>query len=137
MDSILQDPRFRAVLLTTLALTGLLLAIVGLYAVTSYDVALRRYEMDVRLVMGATAADLKRLVRREALVPVCIGAALGLIAAYWLAQFAQGLLYQTDGRDPRLYLIVAGVLVATALVASWLPARRVAATDPATVLRAQ
>jgi predicted permease len=137
MDRNLRDPRFLAVLMTTLALTGLLLAIVGLYAVTNYDVSLRRYEMGVRVVMGATAADLKRLVRREALVPVLMGAAVGLIAAYWLAQFAQGLLFRTDGRDPWLYLIVAGVLVATALVASWLPARRVAATDPATVLRAQ
>jgi putative ABC transport system permease protein len=137
MDRELQDPRFRAVLLTTLALTGLLLAIVGLYAVTSYDVTMRRYEMGVRLVMGATGADLRRLVRREALVPVGIGTGVGLLAAYWLAQFAQGFLFHTDGRDPRLYLIVAGVLVATTLIASWRPARRVAATDPAIVLRAQ
>jgi putative ABC transport system permease protein len=137
LDPGLRDPRFRAVLLTAFALTGLLLACVGLYAVASYDAALRRYEMGVRLALGAAPADLRRLVLRETCWPVAAGAMIGLVGAWWTARFAQSFLFQTDGRDPVFYLVVVGVLIGTAVTAGWLPARRASATNPAIVLRAQ
>jgi putative ABC transport system permease protein len=135
MDPVLRDPRFRAALLTTFALTALLLAAVGLYAVASYDAALRRYEMGVRLTLGASPTDLRRLVLRETCWPVAIGCVAGLLGAWWIASLAQSLLYRTNGREPMLYVLVVAILLAVAAAAAWLPARRVAGTNPAIVLR--
>jgi ABC-type antimicrobial peptide transport system permease subunit len=110
---------------------------VGLYAVGSFEVAMRRSEMGVRMSLGATAGNLQRLVIREALTPVVVGILAGLIVTYWGAKFLQSFLYHVDARDPVTYVLVVLVLIATAIVAAWLPARRAARTDPATVLRAE
>ena len=72
-----------------------------------------------------------------ALVLALAGVAVGLIFSYWSAQFFQTFLRRVDGRDPWTYALVALTLVLTAVAAAWLPARRAASTDPATVLRAQ
>jgi predicted permease len=136
MDPVLRDPRFRAALLSTFALTALLLAAVGLYAVASYDAALRRYEMGVRLTLGASPIDLRRMVVRETCWPVGIGCVAGLIGAWWSASLAQSLLYRTDGREPTLYVLVIAILLAVAAAAAWLPARRAARIDPVVVLKA-
>lgn len=136
LEPSLIDPRFRAVLLGTLALTGLILAAVGLYAVASADVALRRYETGVRLALGATERNVSGHVIWETCRPVLLGVAVGLIFSYWSAQFFQTFLRRVDGRDPWTYAVVALTLVLTAVAAAWLPARRAASTDPATVLRA-
>jgi predicted permease len=133
----LVDPRFRAVLLGTLALTGLLLAAIGLYAAASADVTFRRYETGVRLALGASERDVARCVILETCRPVLVGVLLGLMFSYWSAQFFQAFLRRVDGRDPWTYALVALTLVLTAIAAAWLPARRAASTDPATVLRAQ
>ena len=133
----LRDPRFRAMLLSIFALTGLGLAALGLYAMASFEVAARRYEMGVRLTLGATPRRLQQLVIRESVRPVVFGAIAGLVVSWWLATSAQAFLYQTDGRDLRFYVPVVGVLVLSAALAAWLPARRAARTDPAIVLRAQ
>lgn len=137
LDVSLRDSRFRAVLLTVLALTGLCVAVVGLYATASYDVALRMHEMGVRLTLGATPGALKRLILLQACWPIGLGAALGLTGAYWLAQFATSFLFNVRGRDPLTYAGVAAVMVLTAILAAWVPARRAAATDPVVVLKAQ
>lgn len=137
LDPGLRDPRFRGVLLATLAVTGLLVAAIGLYSVASYDTALRRYEMGIRLTVGATSRDLRRLVFREVCAPVALGTVIGLGASWWLARFAEAFLYRTEGRDAVTYGIVAAVLLTTAVAAAWLPARRAGATDPALVLRMQ
>jgi hypothetical protein len=133
----LQDPRFRAGLLSTFALTGLLLAAVGLFAVASYDAAARDYEMGVRLALGARPGALKRLILRDACVPVAAGTFAGLGAAWWMSGAAQAFLFQTDAGEPAYYLIVAGVLVATAAIAAWVPACRAARTNPVVLLKAQ
>jgi predicted permease len=137
LDPGLVDSRFRAVLFSALALTGLLLAAIGLYSVTSYEVATRRYEMGVRLMLGAAPRDLQQLTLRNACAPVILGATAGLFGAFWMAVLAKSFLYRVDGRDPVAYAVVAVVLVAAAVMAAWLPARRAARTDPAEVLRAQ
>ena len=137
LEPYLVDPRFRAVLLGTLALTGLLLAVIGLYAVATADVTLRRYETGVRLALGATTREVFRRVILDTCGPVVGGVAAGLIFAFWSAQFFQTFLHRVDGRDPWTYALVALTLLSTAVVAAWLPARRAASTDPATVLRAQ
>jgi hypothetical protein len=132
----LQRPRFQAVLFGSVAVIGLLLAAVGLYAVAAFDVARRRFELGVRLSLGATASDIRRLVIRGALRPVVAGSAAGLVATWWAAQFLQAFVFEVDARDPWTYGLVALVLVATAVVAAWIPARRAARTDPSVVLRA-
>jgi predicted permease len=131
------DQKFRTMLFTTFGVVALLLAAVGLYAVGSFEVAMRRSEMGVRMSLGATAGNLQRLVIREALTPVIVGILAGLIVTYWAAKFLQSFLYQVDARDPVTYVLVALALIATAIMAAWLPARRAARTDPATVLRAE
>jgi predicted permease len=132
----LQRPRFQAVLFSTLAVIALVLASIGLYAVAAFDVARREHEMGIRLSLGATARDLRRAVIGSAVRPVAIGAAGGLVATWWAAQYLQSFLYEVDARSPWTYALVALVLVATAVIAAWLPARRAAKTDPAIVLRA-
>jgi ABC-type antimicrobial peptide transport system permease subunit len=69
--------------------------------------------------------------------PVLVGIVIGLVAAYWAGQFMQSLLHQVDTRDPGTLALVALLLVATAVVAGWLPARRATKLDPVAVLRAQ
>jgi ABC-type antimicrobial peptide transport system permease subunit len=130
-----QKPLFQAVVFGGFASIALLLAAVGLYAVAAFDVARRRHEMGVRLTLGATGRDLRRLVIRAAVSPVLIGSTIGLLVTWWAAQFLQAFLFEVDARDPWTYGLVALTLVATAVVAAWLPARRAARTDPAMVLR--
>ena len=135
MDVVLDDPRFRAVVLGVLSLAALLLAAVGLYAVCSFDVAMRRYELGVRLAIGATGRDIQRHVLIGACRPVVVGIAIGLAAAYWIERYVQSFMYGVQPRDPALYAVVSAVLLATALLAGWLPASRAARLDPAEVLR--
>jgi predicted permease len=132
----LDRPRFQAMLFAALAGLSLVLAAVGLFAVTAFEVTQRRYEMGVRLALGATGRDVGRLVLSTAVRPVLVGSAAGLVAAWWAGQFLQAFLVDVDARDPWTYALVALTLVATAVVAAWLPARRAARTDPAEVLRA-
>jgi ABC-type antimicrobial peptide transport system permease subunit len=135
MDVMLADPRFRAVLLALFAVCALVLAAAGLYALASFEAATRRAEMGIRLALGASARRLRRLILGETLRPVLLGSIVGLVAAYWAASFVQAFWYQVDARDLWTFALAAFVLVATALVAAWLPARRAARTDPAIVLR--
>ena len=137
LEPFIVDPRFRAALLGVLAVTGLVLAAVGLYAVASADVAFRRYETGVRVALGATARDVARRVIRDTCQPVLLGVVAGLMASYWSANYFQGFLRRVDARDPWTYALVALTLIATGVAAAWIPARRAASTDPASVLRAQ
>jgi predicted permease len=131
-----ERPRFQAVLFGAVAAIALVLAGLGLYAVTAFDVARRRYEIGVRVSLGATAADIRRLIIRSAIQPLAIGAGFGLLAAWWAGRYLQAFVFDVNARDPLLYALVVGVLVATGIVGAWGPARRAAHTDPTTALRA-
>jgi putative ABC transport system permease protein len=137
LGATLEDPRFRGVLFTALALTALLLAGVGLYAVASLDVGQREYEMGVRLSLGATAADIRRLVVVDTCRPVVVGLLLGFAGAYWALKFLQQFLYQVQAGGAENYAAVTITLLTTAALAAWIPARRASRVDPAVVLRAQ
>lgn len=136
VGSSVQDPRFRAVVLTAFAAAALVLAAAGLFALATYEAASRRAELGVRLTLGATANDLRRLLLAGVLVPVAVGSALGLAIAFWASTFLEAFMYEVDARDPRIYAAALIALLLTAVVAAWLPARRAARTDPAEVLRA-
>ena len=129
------EERFRATLFITFGVVAIALAAVGLYAVQSFALARRRREMGIRLALGGSPRDLRRLVFRESLQPVLIGTGVGLAVAWWTAKFLQSYLHQIDARDPWTLTLVACVLIGTAIMAAWVPAGRAARTDPATVLR--
>ncbi|HEX9106156.1 MAG TPA: FtsX-like permease family protein, partial [Longimicrobiales bacterium] len=116
---------------------ALLLAAIGLYSVIAYNVVQRAHELGVRIALGAQVGDVLRLVVGQGLrlgvMGVVIGGMIALVAARWL----KPLLFQESARDPAVYALVAAVLLAVAVVASYLPARRAARLDPNLALRAE
>lgn len=131
----LQRPRFQAVLFGTVAVVALVLAATGLYAVAAFNVARRRFELAVRLSLGATSADIRRLVVRDTVRPVVFGVVAGIVAAWWAAQFLEAFVLEVRLRDPWTYGLVVTVLITTAVLAAWAPARLAGRTDPSSVLR--
>ncbi|MBZ5497680.1 MAG: ABC transporter permease [Acidobacteriia bacterium] len=130
-------PRFYLILMMIFAGVALATAAVGIYGVLSYSVAQRTAEIGVRMALGATTRDIRRLVTRTMLAPVCIGAGTGVIASFWLTRFLQSLLYQISPHDPVTIISVVGFLLFVALVAGWLPTRRASRVDPMTALRVE
>lgn len=135
--SALRDQRFRAILFGSFAVVALVLACVGLYAVTAFEVRLRRREMGVRLALGATPGRLHRFVLMSALWPVVGGAVGGVAVAWWTGEYLQAFVHRVDARDPGTLVLVSCLLVAAGAVAAWLPAREASRVDPATVLRSE
>jgi predicted permease len=127
--------RFNTLLLTALAVTGLVLALVGIYGVISYFVSQRTHEIGVRLALGATARDVVRLVVREGVVIGAIGVGIGLLAALGATRVLQALLFGVSTTDPLVLVGSGAVLFGAALLASYLPARRAARVEPLISLR--
>jgi ABC-type lipoprotein release transport system permease subunit len=98
-------------------------------------VARRRFELAVRLSLGATSADIRRLVVRDTVRPVVFGVVAGIVAAWWAAQFLEAFVLEVRLRDPWTYGLVVTVLITTAVLAAWAPARLAGRTDPSSVLR--
>ncbi len=124
-------------LVTVFAVSSLLLAGVGLYGVIAYSVTERVREFGVRLALGATRAELSRLVLRKGSLLAACGAAAGLGGAVALTLSMKSLLYDVTPLDPVGFVASSALLLAVALAASYLPARRAALTDPAITLRAE
>jgi ABC-type lipoprotein release transport system permease subunit len=114
---------------------ALLLASLGLYGVTAYATSRRRTEIGICLALGATPTRVIGSVLARVSRVVAIGIVLGVIISVWAAKFVGGLLYGLPPRDPATFVAAASVLFAMGAVAGWLPARRAARMDPATVLR--
>jgi predicted permease len=114
---------------------ALLLAGLGLYGVVIQAVNARRTEIGVRMAFGALPTDIVRLVFRRLGALIVMGLALGLAGSWWAVRFVAPLLFQVETRDPLTFSGTAAVLVAVALLAAWVPARRATRLDPATVLR--
>ncbi len=131
----LARPRVNALLLGGFATTALVLAALGIYGVIAYGVVQRTRELGIRMALGARRDDVLRLVLRQGMVPVLAGLALGLGGAAAASRVLRGLLYGVGGTDPITYAVVAAFLAAVALLASYLPARRAAMTDPLVALR--
>jgi putative ABC transport system permease protein len=131
------EPRFYALLIGSFAGTALFLAALGLFGVMSYAVAQRTREIAVRVALGATGEELVRMVLREAFLLGATGVALGLGGALLLSRAIAGLLFALSPRDPATLAGVALLLLATALVAGYLPARRATRVDPAIALRSE
>ncbi len=129
--------RFVARLLAVFSMLAVLLAAGGLYGVISYGVSLRRREMGIRLVLGARRGELGRLVVGNGLALTLAGIALGAGAALALTRVLGALLFEVTATDPATFFATALTLTAVALLASWLPTRRLCDAEPVSVLRAE
>jgi ABC-type antimicrobial peptide transport system permease subunit len=116
---------------------ALVLGLVGIYGVIGYMLAQRTREIGIRIALGARNGVLQRMMLGRILVPVLAGVVLGVGGAAALSRFIGSLLFGVTPLDPGTYVLAALVLVATAVVAAYLPARRVAQVDPMRALRAE
>jgi ABC-type antimicrobial peptide transport system permease subunit len=116
---------------------ALVLASVGLYALISYLVVQRRHEIGVRVALGASRAQVVRLTIGQAFRLTIVGSAIGLLLSIALGRLIQAGLVGVGSSDPRVFVAFAGVLIGTALVAGYVPARRAAAIDPMVALRTE
>jgi predicted permease len=128
-------PRISAWLLGIFGAAGLMLGAIGLYGVMSYSVRRRTHEIGIRMALGARGASVLAMVLRQGLTLTAVGLAIGLAIAVGVGRLAGSLLYGISGTDPITFLIVPAVLIATALVAIVVPARRAARVDPLVALR--
>ena len=135
IDATVTQERLIAMLSSFFGGLALLLAGIGLYGIVAQAIRSRQGEIGLRMALGAQPAGIVRLVLRRVGVVIAVGLALGLAGSLWAAQFVGPLLFQVEARDPSTFVGAAGVLVAAGVVAAWLPARRAARLDPATVLR--
>jgi predicted permease len=131
----LARPRFNAFLIGVFGLSALLLAAIGLYAVMAAHVRQRYSEIGIRMALGASATDVRRLVLAEGLRLAGAGALIGLFGALVATRALRGLLFGVQALDPLSLLGAALVLVAAATLACYLPARRATKLDPLAVLR--
>jgi predicted permease len=137
MDAPLARPRFSARLVGTFAIGALLLASVGLYAVIAASVRQRDRELGVRMALGATAANVRRLVLTEAAWLAGLGAAAGLVGALVTTRLLGGMLFEIDPLDAPTLAGAALLLILTSLLAAYVPMRRAQRVDPAAMLRSE
>lgn len=137
VDAATARSRFTLLLLATFAAVALVLAAVGVYGVMSYTVARRTHEIGVRLALGAAPASIVAMIVREGMVIAGGGAIIGIAGALVLTRSMSSLLYGVTPADPVTFLAVAAILTAVALVATYLPARAAARTDPLLALRSE
>ena len=114
---------------------ALLLAAIGLYGVRAYNVAMRTREIGIRMALGATASDAVRMLLREGVTLMAIGAGVGLLLSVAVGKALSTLLYRVDSFDPVVLIAAPSLLAAISLVACYIPARRAALLDPMVALR--
>jgi putative ABC transport system permease protein len=127
--------RVTMLLLMVASVATLLLGSIGLYSVIAYAVAGRTPEFAVRLALGATSPGIMALVFREGVVVASVGVAAGVLFSLAGAQFIRGVLFEVSATNPLAYLIAVTLLLLTAVIAMYVPARRAGETNPAGVLR--
>ncbi len=135
VDGLLYTQRMNAELFSALAFLGLLMATVGLFSVMSLAASRRTREIAIRMAVGAKRWDIGRLMLGQALVPVAAGVGLGLGASLAMTGMVASLLYGIEPGDPITLLGGAALLVASALLAAYVPTRRAATLDPVIALR--
>jgi len=135
MSAAMSQQRFRTSLVGLFALQALLLACIGIYGVISYSVAQRTHEIGIRMALGAQKQNVLYMIIKQGVVLTTIGVALGIAASYFLTRLMSSLLFGVTPTDLMTFVFSAGLLVTTALLGTYLPARRAASVDPLVALR--
>jgi predicted permease len=136
-DDSISSPRLTSALLGLFAFLALAISAAGLSGMLAYSVSQRTQEIGVRMALGAERGRVLAMLLRQGLIPVAIGLGLGVVGALGLSRLIAGLLFGIEPTDPLCFVGSAGVLVAVALVACFVPARRATGIDPMVALRAQ
>jgi predicted permease len=131
----LRDPKLYARLFGVFGIVGLVLSATALFALTRIEASLRRHEIGVRLALGATGGQIRRLLLKQAVLPVAIGLVLGAGASLIAAPAIQSLLNGVDARGAGNYTAAAVCFLSVAFLSAWLAARQSIRADPVTVLR--
>jgi predicted permease len=134
-SSSLDQRRFSLVIFGVFGAVALLLAAMGIYGVTTYAVAQRTQEIGIRMALGARMIDVLKMILRSAMTLALIGAAIGLAGALALTRLMSALLFGVTPTDLPTFAVVAVGLIAVALIACYLPARRATKVDPLVALR--
>ncbi len=135
VNKLADQPRFETTLLGFFAATGLLLAVIGLYGVISFLIAQRIPEIGLRMALGATRADILKLVMSIGFRLILPGVAAGLLAALALSHLLAGLLFSVGPHDPTAFAVVTLLLILVALMATLIPARNATGVNPTAALR--
>jgi putative ABC transport system permease protein len=135
VDESLAGDRFNTILFGSFAGLALLLAAIGIYGVMSFAVAQRTHEIGLRMALGAGRAQVLHLVLQEGMLLALIGLIVGLGGAYFVGRVMKSLVYEVNALDPAAVSTVTAVLLASALLACYLPARRATQVDPLVALR--
>ncbi len=139
MDQVIADsiwqPRFSAWIFSALGVLALLLTSAGIYGVVAYTTRLRVKELGIRVALGASPRRIVGVVLRSAMVPLCAGIGISLVAAVMLARLLTSLLYEISSADPFTYVTVGALLLAIGALATIGPAWRAAGDDPLPALR--
>jgi putative ABC transport system permease protein len=137
LDDSLRERRFHLALLGAFAVVALLLAALGVYGVMSHATSERTHEIGVRMALGARGADVLGMVMRQGATLAVAGAVGGLVGAAMVTRVLRGMLYGVTPLDPFAYLGAGVLLLLSAALACYLPARRAAQLDPVRALRAE
>jgi len=134
-DEDLSGERFSLLLYASFAVIALSLAAVGIYGVMAFSVGERRHEIGVRMALGATKERVVRMVLGEGILLAGVGLVLGLVGAYFVGRAMRSTLFGVGAIDVGAFCAVGSILIASALVACFFPARRAAAVEPMKALR--
>ncbi len=131
------DRRFTMMVLVFFAAVALILACVGIYGVVAYTVARRSREIGIRIALGADPASVRRLIQRGSLVPVAVGAVVGISLAMALTRVMRSLLYEISPADPLTFVAVLVSVGTAAWLASFIPSLRSTRVNPTVTMRAE
>ena len=135
IDTSVAQLRFRTWLLGSFATMALVLAAAGIFGVISYSVSRRTHEMGIRITLGASPANVMRLILTESARLVLIGLAVGIPVSLVLGRFLSSLVFRIHAADPTTFIVVALLLFTVAILAAYIPARRATRVDPMIALR--
>ena len=127
--------RFPALLISIFAAVALLLASIGIYGVVSYSVSQQTHFIGIRMALGASPADILKMVMKQGIVLALLGVGIGVTAAFGLMRLLRDLLFEVKTTDVSTFVFVSAVLFVVALLACFLPARRATKVDPLVALR--